>query len=191
MVDKVFKSKNLTLYYTDSLNWAKRSEFNNLMKYFETMLPILGKFMKGKGASELSLNSHIEVQLTLCGDKRIRSLNKLYRKKDKATDVLSFPIHDSLRRDQRDEAFLFNMINIGDIVISRDTARKQAKHFEIGLAEEIVHLFIHGFLHLCGFDHELSKKEHEIMFGLEQSLVAKAYKKLGLKGKVYSYGTDS
>lgn len=190
MVDKVFKSSKLTLYYSDGLTW-KKSEFQTLISYLDPTLKVLEKFVSGKQADQLSLSSHVEVQLTLCGDQRIRKLNREYRGKDKATDVLSFPVHDSLRKGERDEEFLFDVLNIGDIVISRDVARKQAKDFDISLAQEIVHLIVHGFLHLCGYDHELSKKEHELMFEIEQKLVASIYKKLGLKGKVYSYGTES
>lgn len=190
MVDKVLKSSKLTLYYTDQLTW-KKSEFQTLMKYLEPTLQVLEKFVSGKGDEQLGLKSHVEVQLTLCGDRKIRTLNKDYRGKDKATDVLSFPVHDSLRRGERDDEFLFDVLNIGDIIISRDVARRQAKDFEISLPQETVHLIVHGFLHLCGYDHELSKEEHELMFGIEQKLVASIYKKLGLKGKVYSYGTES
>lgn len=190
MVDRVFKSSKFTLYYSDRLSW-KKSEFQTLIKYLGPTIEVLEKFMSGKGEGQLRLKSHVELQLTLCGDKKIRSLNKEYRGKDKATDVLSFPVHDSLRKGERDDQFLFDVLNIGDIIISRDVAKKQAKDFDISVPQEIVHLMVHGFLHLCGYDHELSKKEHELMFGIEQKLVAAIYKKLGLKGKVYSYGTES
>ena len=190
MVDKVFKSSKLTLYYSDQLIW-KKSEFQTLMSYLGPTIQVLEKFSTGKSQQQLGLKSHVEVQLTLCGNRKIQTLNKDYRGKDKPTDVLSFPVHDTLRRGQRDDEFFFDVLNIGDIIISRDVARRQAKDFDISLSQEVIHLIVHGFLHLCGYDHELSKEEHELMFGIEQKLVASIYKKLGLKGKVYSYGTES
>lgn len=184
MINKVYKSGNLTLFYADSLSWKKKSEFQLLSRYLGVSLEVMEGFVSGRGRDDLALKAQLEVQLTLCGDGKIRSLNRLYRNKDKATDVLSFPVHDSLRRGERESTVLFDVLNIGDIVISRDTARRQADSFQISFPSEIVHLFVHGFLHLCGFDHEVSKGEEKIMFDLEDKLVEKIYKKLGLKGKV-------
>lgn len=90
--------------------------------------------------------------LIFCGDKKIKKLNKIYRKKNKPTDVLSFPFED--------EDLL------GEIYISLDTAEKQCKSFETSLREEILRLFVHGLLHLLGYDHK-KKKDKEIMEKLE------------------------
>lgn len=102
---------------------------------------------------------HYVVSLLICGDTRIQALNRDYRNKDKATDVLSFPSHENLRKisPAEDEVFL------GDLAISVPTARRQAREFRISVWDEFVHLYFHGLLHLLGFDHEISEKEEKLM----------------------------
>ena len=112
--------------------------------------------------------SSIEFSLTLCGKRRIRSLNRLHRKKDKPTDVLSFPVHNNFLRGKGNFS---GHIALGDIFICQDMAQKQARDFKLSLREEILHLFVHGFLHLLGYDHEISPKEEKIMFALEEKLL--------------------
>lgn len=81
-------------------------------------------------------------------DPEIHSLNRQYRQKDKPTDVLSFPLADDVC-----PALL------GDVVISVDTATRQAHRRGHSLREEIQTLLIHGVLHLLGYDHEVSRSE--------------------------------
>jgi len=108
-----------------------------------------------------------EVSLLICGDAQIQELNKEYREKDYATDVLSFPMSD----DPYGEGGM-----LGDIVISLDTAKKQAAEAEIALEREVSFLFIHGLLHLMGFDHELGQEEEEEMFTLQEEILLKLVK---------------
>jgi probable rRNA maturation factor len=82
-----------------------------------------------------------ELTLSFVGDAEIRRLNRTFRKKDKATDVLSFP----LRERAADGKFY-----LGDIVISLPTARRQAAEIGHPLERELEYLAIHGFLHLLG-----------------------------------------
>jgi probable rRNA maturation factor len=82
-----------------------------------------------------------EVALVLTGDAPVRRLNARYRHKDKPTDVLSFP-------GPGGEA------GLGDIVISLDTAARNAPRFGRTLSEELQVLTLHGFLHVLGYDHE-------------------------------------
>jgi probable rRNA maturation factor len=84
--------------------------------------------------------------LSLVGDDAIRSLNKEYRGKDSPTDVLSFSMDGA--PDEAVERLL------GDVVISVDTARRQAAHYGASLQREVYRLLIHGLLHLKGHDHE-------------------------------------
>ncbi|MGA8475731.1 MAG: rRNA maturation RNase YbeY [Candidatus Cybelea sp.] len=86
------------------------------------------------------------VSLSLVGDDAIRSLNRDYRGRDRATDVLSFALDDAPQ--QPVERLL------GDVVISVDTARKQAAQYDAPLQREIYRLLIHGLLHLIGHDHD-------------------------------------
>ncbi len=81
-------------------------------------------------------------------DRKIRELNRNFRGKDRATDVLSFPAGEGFETDY-----------LGDIVISTDTAAKQAKEAGHSFDREVSELVIHGVLHLCGYDHETDRGE--------------------------------
>lgn len=87
-----------------------------------------------------------ELSLLFTDDTEIHDLNKQYRGKDRPTDVLSFSQLEGVQ-----DAF---NTSLGDIVISCDTASRQAKELEHPLAEELLRLLIHGILHLAGYDHE-------------------------------------
>ncbi|MDR3765329.1 MAG: rRNA maturation RNase YbeY [Acidobacteriota bacterium] len=84
-----------------------------------------------------------EVTILLTGDQEIRELNAQFRHKDKATDVLSFPADPALSARQA-----------GDIAISLETARAQAREMGHDLSTEVKVLILHGMLHLAGYDHE-------------------------------------
>jgi len=81
-----------------------------------------------------------EVSVTFVDDKMIRDLNRKFRRIDRATDVLSFEMGEGSL--------------LGDIVISFDAARRNAKRYGISIFEEIDRLAVHGALHLMGFDHK-------------------------------------
>lgn len=118
----------------------------------------------------------ITCELSLVDDAAIRELNKQYRNKDKATDVLSFPVHENLRYDDIEDT---GILHLGDIVISVDTMLNQAKAQGITVTQEFIHLFFHGILHLCGYDHELNADEESLMQSLEDQLVAHVYQAKG------------
>ena len=173
------EAEKLILHFSDNSRTQESSK--KLEKYLKEGLIVLSKFLFSKNLIVKNKKVQaVELSLTLCGDKRIRTLNRDYRGKDKATDVLSFPVHDSLRPEGEDDFFFFDKIlNLGDIIISRDVAKKQAKEFQITYEQEILHLMVHGLLHLCGYDHEIDESEEKIMFDLEEKLVAKIYKEIG------------
>ena len=106
----------------------------------------------------------IDLDLTLVGDAEIRKLNCRFRKKDKATDVLSFPLYEK-KEARKGRSFL------GDIVISLATTKKQAKEHHVSFHQELLFLIIHGTLHLLGYDHEKSRREARIMRKMEQHLL--------------------
>ncbi len=85
------------------------------------------------------------ISVSLVDDAAIRSINREHRGKDKPTDVLSFP----LQPDAGDPERL-----LGDIVISIETARRQAAGYDAPLQREVYRLLIHGLLHVLGHDHE-------------------------------------
>ena len=86
-------------------------------------------------------------------DKYIRSLNKAYRKKDEPTDVLSFSLETpDIQKTQL----------VGEIYISVPTAKRQAKKHNHSLQDELNKLFVHGFLHIFGYDHNTDKGYKEM-----------------------------
>lgn len=92
--------------------------------------------------------SAAEVSLLFCGDARMRSFNRRYRRKDRTTDVLSFPAGPGAP-----PGFL------GDLVISAPEARRQARSARIPLRGAMEKLLLHGLLHLLGYDHEIDDGE--------------------------------
>ena len=106
----------------------------------------------------------IELSLTFYGKKKVQDLNRDFRKKDVPTDVLAFALHDPLCVYEVGGKFHHPFLNLGDIIICKEVAKKQAKDINVPLKEEILRLYIHGLLHLCGYDQEVSTKEEKIMF---------------------------
>jgi probable rRNA maturation factor len=102
--------------------------------------------------------SKVELSIALVSDAHIKRLNKLYRNKDKPTDVLSFPIGEKVE----------DWLILGDIVISVDTAKRQAQELGHSLEEELKRLLVHGLVHLLGYDHELGGEEEKKFFELEE-----------------------
>ena len=96
-----------------------------------------------------------ELSVELIGDARIRRLNREYRKQDRATDVLAFPIREAIM--PQGKCPTTNML--GDVVISLPTAVRQAQEVGRSINVELATLLIHGVLHLCGYDHERSPRE--------------------------------
>lgn len=92
----------------------------------------------------------------LCNNTFIQELNKYYRHKDYATDVLSFAFDEG-------EDWI-NSQSLGEIIISTEKAVEQAKEFHVSYEEELARLMIHGLLHLIGFDHEQNQQAHQEMF---------------------------
>ena len=93
-----------------------------------------------------------ELTLAFVGDAEIRRLNRKFRKKDKATDVLSFPLNERAS----DGKFY-----LGDILISVPTAKRQAAEIGHPLERELEYLAIHGFLHLLGYEHDEGHEKEE------------------------------
>ena len=113
-----------------------------------------------------------EIELIITDNENIQELNREYRDKDNPTDVLSFPLETPFT-----EQSLFD-IPLGTIVISADFVREKAKLYGHTEKDELKLLFIHGLLHLLGYDHEtdegeMRQKEREIIeaFGLPSSLI--------------------
>ncbi|MGW8159392.1 MAG: pyridoxine 5'-phosphate synthase [Desulfoprunum sp.] len=109
------------------------------------------------------------VSLHLVADAEIQELNRRYRHKDQPTNVLSFPFADGI-----DPALAGLPIEeLGDIVISLDTAGREAKEFSQSFGHRLIWLVTHGLLHLLGYDHERSEEEEQRMQAREEQLLAR------------------
>jgi len=113
------------------------------------------------------LPDNAELSLVFCDDDTIKDLNNNFRGKNEPTDVLSFPMTQNKFVNFEPETIL-----LGDIVISLDTALKQANELKHSLATEITFLLIHGILHLIGFDH-INEDERKVMLKRESDIFTK------------------
>ncbi len=112
-----------------------------------------------------------EVSVSFVSNAEIKNLNKIYREKDSVTDVLSFPLTSqdgSVEINQDTGAVL-----LGDVVISLETAVKQAASYGHSLEREVGFLTVHSMLHLLGYDHETSMLDQRIMREKEESVLEK------------------
>jgi len=103
-----------------------------------------------------------ELSLLIVTDPAMREMNRHYRGKDKATNVLSFPMGEGRE--------LPNGTLLGDIVISADTATREARELKVPVGKRLRWLLIHGLVHLLGYDHELSVAEARLMETREHEL---------------------
>lgn len=111
----------------------------------------------------------IEVSVLLTNDKFIKNLNRDYLNKDKATNVLSFPLEDFSAGKYED---IGEDIAIGDIIFALETILKEALEQNKSLENHLTHLAIHGALHLLGFDHD-DDGDAQIMEALEIKILNK------------------
>jgi probable rRNA maturation factor len=106
-----------------------------------------------------------DISLMFCDNACIRDLNRRFRGKDEATDILSFPLGESI--DEDGETWFLS----GDLLISLETLKENARYFAVSEDEELRRLLIHGILHLDGFDHA-SNAETEPMLQFQEIIVA-------------------
>lgn len=109
-----------------------------------------------------------EVSVSFVSNNEIRRLNKVYREKDRVTDVLSFPLGLNGKYDINKET---GCALLGDVVISLETAMRQAEIYGHSLEREIGFLTVHSMLHLLGYDHEGSPLEERIMREKEEQVL--------------------
>lgn len=107
------------------------------------------------------------LSLSLVNDREIQVLNREHRGKDKPTDVLSFPLYEGSGDPEPHTPERL----LGDVVISVDTARRQAAEYDAPLQNEVYRLLIHGILHVLGHDHE-QPEERAAMEAEERRLAA-------------------
>ncbi len=125
------------------------SVFNQQNKYWINTKNLFRLLEKCAAAYGHALS---EMTLVLVNNRKIKKLNQEFLNKNSATDVLSFPI-----RDKSPDGRFY----LGDIIISVPYAFAQCRRLEHGLERELELLTIHGFLHLCGFEHAAGLEEEE------------------------------
>jgi probable rRNA maturation factor len=140
-----------------------------------TLAPQLGRWLAGVSPARV----RGAVSVALVSDAAVRRLNRLYRRKDIATDVLSFPAVAGRGVGKRAGKSPF----LGDIVIAHGVARRQARLARHSETTELRVLALHGFLHLLGYDHhdddgEMAKLEQRLRRkgGLREGLIERAHR---------------
>jgi len=111
-----------------------------------------------------------ELSVVLVGDAEMQRLNHDFRGKDATTDVLAFALREG-------EGAGLHPDILGDVVISLDTAARQARARGAALADEVQVLLTHGVLHLLGYDHERSPRDARAMFRQQRRLLARLHGK--------------
>ena len=112
-----------------------------------------------KTAEIYDIEPHTEVSVVLSTDEYIRELNRQYRGKDCPTDVLSFALNEGEEVEVIDGP---EEVLLGDIIISLDTAARQAEEYGHSLERELAYLTVHGMLHLLGYDHMNEEEKQEM-----------------------------
>ena len=125
-------------------------------------ISIMKRYLKKCLKEENVKNAVFNVILT--NNKSIKEINSKYRNIDKVTDVISFALED-----EQKEKWYSNKRFLGDIYISVDRAKEQAKEYNHSLERELSFLAVHGLLHLLGYDH--MDKEDEIIMFAKQELI--------------------
>ncbi len=144
--------------FSEEKSWNKKIKkkdifFNNICKSF----PKKFKF----------INKRVYLSLLLSNNKKIKRLNKKFRKKNKHTDILSFPFEKNQRHLKK--------FYLGDIIISFNYLDKPKNLSNYEFKLKVIKIFIHGFLHLLGFDH-IKEKDYKMMLDEEQKIFKSAQK---------------
>ena len=135
-----------------------------------TMLDdILSEFANTK--TSIKVSAKASVSLWLCDDAQMRQLNQQHRQIDKPTNVLSFPAYD-MAGDMAGQQIDGDVpALLGDIVIAAETVMREADDMQMPVADHLIHLFVHGMLHLFGHDH-IDDELAETMETLEVKFLA-------------------
>ena len=136
-----------------------------------------------KALDMVGAKNQVEISLAIVGDGRIRKLNKMYRGKNRVTDVLSFDNKSVLpylkkafpriKKEEKDKFILppDNIKRLGEIIICYPQAKKQAKRQGYSLEKELAALLVHGMLHLLGYDHEKNENQAKEMRLTEKKIL--------------------
>ena len=143
----------------------------NIEKEQEDLESIVEKVLKKCFEEEGLLDSKLIITITFTTPEEIRKINKKYRKIDKATDVLSFPMFEKEELDEKikNKDFLYEDV-LGDVIISIDKVREQAEEYGHSFERELSYMLVHGFYHLMGYDH-IEEEDKKIMRPKEEKIL--------------------
>jgi len=146
--------------FSEEKAWSKRLKNKDI--FFKKICKAFPKKYK-------FLNKKVTFTLLLSNNKNIKKLNKVFRKKNKSTDILSFPLDKKIKISKN--------TYLGDIIISYNYLDKPRSQDLKSFKEKVAKILIHGFLHLLGFDHKKNKdyskmlKEENLLFKSVQSKI--------------------
>ena len=121
---------------------------------------------------QLGIKTNYEVDVSLVDDEAIREINKTYRHVDRVTDVISFAFNDDKDPHDAIKGVRFQRM-LGEILICLPQAQRQARAIGNSEQRELSFLFVHGLLHLLGYDH-MKKEDEDIMFPLQDKILEMA-----------------
>ncbi len=167
----------ITLEFTNNLkeHTNQKSALANVvradfLKLFRRGIKVLDQEGKLKAFQENRFKKDLPtIQCTITNDQDIQVLNSTYRGIDKSTDVLSFSYYQYYRKQNQFKTGQIDNL-VGEIIISADTAKRQAKEHHKTLKQELQFLFVHGLLHIFDYDHE-EVSERKIMFDLQDQIL--------------------
>ena len=142
------------------VNIINRTRYSDFKEYY----PLIEHYYK-KTLKTLEIEDNYAVSLIICGPVTIKKINREYRNINKVTDVISFALLDN------DESVEYeDVIELGDIFINRNRVISQAYDYEHSVKREFVFLFVHGLLHLLGYDH-MTPEDEKRMFALQKRII--------------------
>ena len=143
-------------------------DFTSLDEKYENLESLFLSLLKTTFTT-LKIKANALVSLALIDDEKIQEINKQYRSIDKSTDVISFAFLDN--NENRDKILKSKKdVVLGDIYISIDHALAQAKAYGHSEKREFSFLFVHGLLHLLGYDH-MNQEDEKIMFAKQEKIL--------------------
>ena len=146
--------------FSEEKAWSKKLKNKNIF---------FNKICKSFPKKYKFINKKVSFSLLLSNNRNIKKLNKFFKNKDKPTDILSFPISKKIK--------LTKEIYIGDIIISLNFINKPKSQSLKFFEEKLVKTFIHGFLHLLGFNH-IKDKDYKRMLSEEEKIYKSVISKI-------------
>ncbi len=138
---------------------------NNGPKSFKTYEKVFNELYV-KIFKHLGLEGEYMTDVTIVNNEEIHVINRDYRNVDRPTDVISFAFLD----EKSEKELKGGPISLGQIIISYEKAEEQAKEYSHSLLREMSFLFVHGMLHLLGYDH-MKKEDEVVMFKLQDEIL--------------------